>query len=171
MTESGRRVRLGRIVGISGVHGEVKLESWTEPRERIFDYQPWQLVSAPGEEAEIGGVRGRKQGKGLVAHLPGIDDRDAAAALIGTDILIERAQLPPPAPGEYYWADLEEMAVVTLDGHPLGRVSHLLATGANDVLVVRGGVKEYLVPLVMEYYVRDVDLEARRIVVDWDPAD
>jgi 16S rRNA processing protein RimM len=171
MAGSSRHVRLGRIVGISGVRGEVKLESWTEPRERIFEYQPWQLVSAPGEDAKIGGVRGRKQGKGLVAHLPGIDDRDAAAALVGTDILIERTQLPPPAPGEFYWADLEGMDVLTITGARLGQVSHLLATGANDVLVVRGGEKEYLVPLVMEYYVRDVDLEARRIVVDWDPAD
>ncbi len=169
MTESGRRVPLGRIVGVFGVRGEVKLESWTEPRERIFDYQPWQLQSAPGEITTVDEVRGRKQGKGLVAALPGVDDRDGAVAWVGADILVERSRLPAPAEGEYYWADLEGLEVVTLDGTALGRVSHLVATGANDVLVVRGAGRERLVPFVTEHYVRDVDLPAGRIVVDWDP--
>lgn len=169
MTESGRRVPLGRIVGVFGVRGEVKLESWTEPRERIFDYQPWQLQSAPGEITTVDEVRGRKQGKGLVAALPGVDDRDGAVAWVGADILVARSRLPAPAEGEYYWADLEGLEVVTLDGTALGRVSHLVATGANDVLVVRGAGKERLVPFVMEHYVREVDLLAGRIVVDWDP--
>jgi len=169
MAGSGRRVPVGRIVGVFGVRGEVKLESWTEPRERIFDYQPWQLASAPGEMDTVDEVRGRKQGKGLVASLPGVDDRDRAAALVGTDILVDRDQLPPPGEGAYYWADLESLEVVTVEGVPLGRVSHLVATGANDVLVVRGGKKEHLLPFVMERYVREVDMEAGRIIVDWDP--
>lgn len=169
MAESGRRVPLGRIVGIFGVHGEVKLESWTEPRERIFDYRPWLLASAPGEVQTVDGVRGRKQGKGLVARLPGVDDRDQAAALVGRDILVDRGQLPAPAEGEFYWADLEGLEVVTTEGVVLGRVSHLVATGANDVLVVHGGGKEHLLPFVRERYVQDVDMEAGRIVVDWDP--
>lgn len=169
MAVSGRRVPMGRIVGVFGVQGEVKLESWSEPRERIFDYQPWQLESAPGEISVMDGVRGRKQGKGLVACLPGMVDRDQAVVLVGTDILVDREQLPPPADGEYYWADLEGLDVVNTEGTPLGRVSHLVATGANDVLVVRGGGKEHLLPFVKEQYVRDVDMQAGRIVVDWDP--
>ena len=169
MTEAGRRVLMGRIVGVFGVRGEVKLESWTEPRERIFDYQPWQLVSAPGTVENMEGIRGRKQGKGLVARLPSVDDRDQAVLLVGHDIAVAREQLPPSADGEYYWADLEGLDVFNADGTSLGRVSHLVATGANDVLVVRGGNKEHLLPFVKEQYIKEVDLSDGRIVVDWDP--
>jgi 16S rRNA processing protein RimM len=105
----------------------------------------------------------------MVAQLPGVDDRDQAAALIGTDIHVAREQLPPPAKGEYYWVDLEGLEVVTTDNVELGRVSHLFATGANDVVVVRDGTRERLIPFVQGSYVRSVDLSAGRMVVDWDP--
>ena len=170
MESAGRRVLLGRIVGLHGVQGWVKLESWTEPRVRIFDYQPWLLDVAPGRTEEIRGVEGRPQGKGLIARLPGIDDRDIAATLVGRDIRVERAVLPDPAPGEFYWVDLEGLDVVTIEGVRLGQVSHLFATGANDVMVVRDGERERLLPYVQGSYVRSVDLALGRMVVDWDPA-
>jgi 16S rRNA processing protein RimM len=167
-TGLGKRVRLGRIVGLYGVQGQVKLESWTEPRIQIFQYQPW-LLTAPGVEKEISGIRGRAQGKGLVATLPGIEDRDQANALIGCEITVSRDVLPPPAPGEFYWTDLEGLEVVTLNNEVLGRVSHLFATGANDVMVVRNGERERLIPFVQGPYVHSVDLSAGRLTVDWDP--
>ena len=169
MTAAGRRVLIGRIVGLYGVQGWLKIESWAEPRMRIFDYQPWLLGAAPGEEQEITGVTGRTQGKGMVAHLPGVDTREQAAALVGTDIHVAREQLPPPAKDEYYWVDLEGIEVVTTQDVQLGRVSHLFATGANDVVVVRDGARERLIPFVQGSYVRSVDLSAGRMVVDWDP--
>jgi 16S rRNA processing protein RimM len=160
---------MGRIVGLYGVQGWLKIESWAEPRMRIFDYQPWLLSAAPGEEAEISGVQGRTQGKGMVAQLPGVDDREQAAALIGTDIYVARELLPPLPENEYYWVDLEGLEVVTTEDVNLGRVSHLFATGANDVVVVRDGARERLIPYVQGSYVRLVDLSAGRMVVDWDP--
>jgi 16S rRNA processing protein RimM len=163
-----KKILVGKIVGLSGVRGEFKLESYTEPRTQIFRYQPWLLKSASGE-SEVSGGRGRAQGKGIVATLPGIDDRDAAAALVGSDIRVPRAALPPAAPGEYYWADLEGLEVVTMQGVPLGRVSHLVATGANDVLVIRDGVRERLVPFLPGQFVTEVDIQGGRVVVDWDP--
>ena len=166
--EADRRVLVGRIVGVSGTAGAVKLESWTEPRMQIFRYQPWILKSG-GDEREMRGCRGREQGKGMIATLPGIADREQAAALIGTEIWVLRSALPASRPGEYYWTDLEGMEVATAEGIPLGRVSHLFATGANDVLVVRDGERERMLPFVLEQYVKQVDLDARRIVVDWDP--
>lgn len=169
MSAAGRRVLLGRIVGLYGVQGWVKLESWTEPRAKIFDYPLWQLVAAPGTETEIAGAKGRPQGKGLIAHLPGIEDRDQAAALVGSDIYVAREQLPPPGKDEYYWVDLEGLEVVTVEGTALGRVSHLFATGANDVVVVRDDVRERLIPFIQGSYVRSVDLSGGRMVVDWDP--
>ncbi|MEX1826573.1 ribosome maturation factor RimM [Luteibacter aegosomatis] len=167
-TESGKRVRVGRIVGLHGVQGQVKLESWTEPRIQIFRYQPW-LLTAPGVNREMSGIRGNAQGKGIVASLPGITDRDQAAALVGCEITVSRDVLPPPAPGEFYWVDLENLEVVTTENVHLGRVSHLFSTGANDVMVVKDGERERLVPFVQGPYVHSVDFDSGRIVVDWDP--
>jgi 16S rRNA processing protein RimM len=169
MSESGRRVLIGRIVGLYGVQGWLKIESWAEPRMKIFDYQPWLLGTAPGMETQIAGAKGRQQGKGMVAQLPGIDDREQAAALIGVDIHVAREQLPPPGKDEYYWVDLEGLEVVTMEDVVLGRVSHLFATGANDVVVVRDGERERLIPFIQGSYVRSVDMSAKRMVVDWDP--
>ena len=161
-------ILLGKIVGVHGVRGELKLESYTEPRVQIFSYRPWLMRSVAGEKI-IDDCRGRAQGKGLVAELPGVADRDAAAALVGTEIWVARSALPAPKPGEYYWSDLEGLEVVTTAGVTLGRVSHLVATGANDVLVVKDAERERLIPFLVGQYVTNVDLDAGRMTVDWDP--
>ena len=163
-----RLLVVGKIVGLSGVQGWVKLESYTEPRMRIFAYQPWSLSTGDGGR-EISGAHGREQGKGMIAALPGIADRDAAAALVGAEIRVLRSLLPKPKQGEYYWTDLEGLEVVAVDGTALGRVSHLFATGANDVLVARDGERERLIPFVHQQFVHKVDLDTGRITVDWDP--
>jgi 16S rRNA processing protein RimM len=163
-----RLVVVGKIVGLSGVQGWVKLESYTEPRMRIFAYQPWSLQK-DGEGREISGAHGREQGKGMIATLPGVTNRDTAADLVGSEIRVARSALPKPKRGEYYWTDLEGMDVVALDGTALGRVSHLFSTGANDVLVARDGDRERLIPFVPKQFVREVDLDTGRITVDWDP--
>ena len=77
--------------------------------------------------------------------------------------------MPAAKPGEYYWSDLEGLEVVTVEGIALGRVSHLVATGANDVLVVKDDKRERLIPFLLGQFVTEVDLEAARLTVDWDP--
>ena len=129
-TTPRKLILLGAVSGAVGVRGDVKLQSWTEPRAQILRYQPWILRSANGVEREVQGVRGRDGGKHVVATVPGVSDRDAAEALRGTQILVPREALPPPAPGQYYWVDLEGLRVVTVDGVALGEVSHLLSTDA-----------------------------------------
>ena len=169
MSGAGEKlVLLGRIVGVHGVRGELKLESYTEPRMQIFRYQPWLLRTASGEKT-IDACRGRAQGKGLVAELPGIADRDAAAALAGAEIWVMRSALPAVKPGEYYWSDLEGLEVVTTEGVSLGKVSHVVATGANDVLVVKDAKRERLIPFLVGQFVVKIDLDATSITVDWDP--
>lgn len=163
-----RLVEIGRIVGLYGVQGWVRLESFTEPHKKIFSYVPWLLSGSSGT-AQVEKVQGRELGNGLVAKLPGYDDRDAAATLVGASIRIHRSQLPQAQRGEYYWTDLEGLEVVTLEGRSLGKVSHLFATGANDVLVVRDGSRERMIPFVPEQFVREVDLGRGTIRVDWDP--
>lgn len=159
-------VELGDIVGVHGIRGGVKIRSWTRPRENIFDYPQWRLLGNSGEQtAEL--ISGHAQGRGLVAQLKGVTDRDQAAALRGLKILIHRDQLPPLAPGEYYWADLQGLEVQTVTGEALGTVTGLIETGANDVLVVQGE-RERLIPYVPDVYVKQVDMASRRLVVDWD---
>ena len=163
-----RMVLMGRVLGAFGVRGELKVESFADPVGAILLYRPWTLRDARGAERTLDGVRGRETAKGVVASLPGVDDRDAAEAMRGTEILVPRSVLPPPAADEYYWVDLEGLRVVTLEGVDLGRVSHLVATGANDVLVVQGD-RERMLPFVQPDFVKSVDFDAGVITVDWDP--
>lgn len=164
---SDRQLLLGRIVGVFGVEGWVRVESYTEPRANILKYRPWRLRQG-GVESEIAKPQGRAQGKGLVARIPGIEDRDAAQALLGAEIWIDRERLPKARKGEWYWADLEGLDVVTQQGVALGKVSHLFATGANDVLVVHGE-RERLIPFTIGGAIIEVDRGAGVIRVDWDP--
>lgn len=157
---------LGQINGLYGVKGWVKVFSHTEPRENILTYDTWYLKrGAAWQPCTV--KSGRRQGKSVVVQLEGIDDRDAAAALLGTEIAIQRDQLPPTEANEYYWTDLEGLQVSNLEGETLGRVSHLFSTGANDVMVVKGE-REHMIPFIQGNYIKSVDLDAGEIKVDWD---
>ncbi|MEX0731651.1 MAG: ribosome maturation factor RimM [Aquisalimonadaceae bacterium] len=162
-----RLITIGRISGIHGVAGWVKIRSDTQPRDNILTYPRW-LVRREGQWQEMVLVEGRMQGKGIVAALQGVNDREQARELMGADIALPRDALPPLPEGEYYWADLEGLEVITVDGVALGRLHHLIETGANDVMVVRGD-RERLIPMVIGQYVTRVDLAQGLIEVDWDP--
>lgn len=161
------RVNVGRVSGVYGVRGWVRVRSDCEPMEQLLAYSPWQLGSGGGWRAYVLET-GRAHGPGLVAKLASVDDREQAKALVGADIAVERGQLPALTDDEYYWNDLVGLGVVTRDGRELGRVTGLMETGANDVLVV-GGERERLIPYIPGQVVLRVDTRAGRIEVDWDP--
>jgi 16S rRNA processing protein RimM len=163
-------ITMGRITGLYGVKGWVKVFSETEPREGIGKYSEW-LVKRPHGWQRFAVESGRKQGKNVVVKLAGIDDRDMAATLSGCEIAVTRDQFVLAKPGEYYWLDLQGLKVVTIDGVELGIVDHLLETGANDVLVVREEnreARERLIPYLPGQVVTDIDLQEKRMIVDWD---
>lgn len=161
-----RRVVVGKITGVYGVKGWVKIRSFTDPEENILAYVPWRLDSAqPGPEIRV--LDGRLHGGGLVAQLEGVADRDQAATLVGRHISVPRARLPELGEGEYYQTDLLGMNVVNLEGLEFGRVEQIMETGANDVLVVLGD-RERLIPFTPGQAVREVNLAEQRILVDWD---
>ena len=164
--KSAEPLLLGRISGVFGVGGWVKLFSYTEPREAILGYRDC-LLQQDGVWSKAHWRVGRRQGKTVVASLEGINDRDAAESLIGANIGIWREDLPDAGESEFYWADLEGLSVVNKDDKKLGVVSYLLATGANDVMVVKGD-QEILIPFIAERYVIDVDRAAGVIQVDWE---
>jgi 16S rRNA processing protein RimM len=159
---------VGRINGLHGVRGWVKVFSHTQPRNNILSYGTWYLLR-DGQWVAIELLEGRQQGKGIVARLKGFDDREQSAALLTAEIGIRRDQMSKAAPGEYYWADLQGLKVINAEGIELGVVDQLMETGANDVLVVVDGDIERLIPYVKGQFVLDVSLDDRVIKVDWDP--
>lgn len=165
-SSESERVVIGRVSGLYGVRGWVKIHSFTEPRENILAYGQIQL-GRDGRWRDATLAEGRRQGKGLVARISGIGDRDQAAGLVGEDIAILRSQLPEAVDGDFYWVDLIGLEVVNEDDVSLGKVSKLIETGANDVLVV-DGERERLIPFIRESVVKAVDLDSGTIRVDWE---
>ncbi len=157
---------LGRIVGAFGVRGWVKVFSYTDPREAVLQYSSW-LLSRKGEWQAATVAEGQRHGKSVIARLEGVDDRNEAEALIGTEIGVTREEMPEPEDGSFYWSDLEGMTVIRQDGTELGAIRQMLETGANDVMVVKGE-QERLIPFVMDKVVLDVDLKERVVRVDWE---
>jgi 16S rRNA processing protein RimM len=162
-----KRLIAGRISGVYGVKGFVRVFSETEPRAAIAEYpELWVELAGVWKLLEV--ETGRGHGRGVVLKFSETPDREAAQALIGCTLAIERDWLAPLGEGEFYWADLQGLRVDTMDGTPLGHVDGFIETGANDVMVVRGE-RERLIPWVRERYVKEVNLESGCIRVDWDP--
>lgn len=149
------------------MRGWVRVYSDTQPRENIVRYKPWFLRRDNGEWQEAALEEGRAHGKGVVARLADCTDRDQAQLLVGCEIGVQQDRLPALPPGEYYWKDLIGLQVVNTQGDDFGTVDHLLETGANDVLVVKGE-RERLIPFVMKQVIVEVDTDQARILVDWD---
>jgi len=159
-------ISVGKVSGIFGVRGWIKVYSYTETRENILTYSPWILRKGK-ESKEVQVIDGRRHGKTVVACLDGLNDRDEAAELNGWEILIHAQQLPKAKRGEYYWTDLVGLRVKTIDGTDFGIIEQMLETGANDVVVV-AGERERLIPFLQGQTIINIDLVAGEMLVDWD---
>jgi 16S rRNA processing protein RimM len=179
-------VILGRVTGVYGVQGWLKIFSYTDPMESIIDYSPWYVRAENRKRAPWTEVRlkaGKRHAKTVIVKLENCDDRDLAMNYIGSEIAIKREQLEPlKGKNAYYWRDLFGLRVVNQQGAELGVVKTLMETGVNDVLVViseekgmtekdgsQSGYKERLIPWTMDNAIIAVDLEHGVITVDWDP--
>jgi 16S rRNA processing protein RimM len=161
-------VELGRIGSPYGVLGWMHIQSFTDPLEGILEYPVWSLRLGSGAQTGYRLVEGRIQGRGLVARLEGVTDREAAAVLRGAMIEVLRSALPPPGRHEYYRGDLLGFTVRNLEGVELGRLDHFVE-GPGATMMVVAGIAEYWIPAIPQY-LRKVDLEGRGLSVDW-PAD
>lgn len=160
-------VNVGKVSGAFGIKGWLKIFSFTDPRENILAYSPWVLRK--GNQSKVVNVLdGNIQGRSIVAQVSGVIDRDMAIGLSNWDIFINPEQLPEPEEGEYYWSELLGLTVETTQGEVLGVVDNLLETGANDVIIV-SGERERAIPFLQGQTIVKVDLEAAKIIVDWDP--
>lgn len=161
-------VIVGRIGRPYGVRGWVRITSYTEPPGNLLAYEPW-LIEDRERWRPIRPDTVESHGDGFVAQLAGVTDRSAAAGFAGRRLAVDRATLPRLDEGEYYWRDLEGLAVWR-SGEMLGSVDHLIDTGAAPVLVVHGESGEILIPFAGEHVV-DVSLAEGRIEVNWHEGD
>ncbi|MBX9961634.1 MAG: ribosome maturation factor RimM [Burkholderiales bacterium] len=154
---------MGRVAAPFGVKGWIRVQTFTEAVDGLLDYPSW-WVGSTGQWQEYRVEQGSAHGQGIVAKLAGFDVPEAAAKLRGQDVAVPREALPEVQDG-FYWTDLVGLKVVNKEGIELGRVDTLLDNGAQSVLVVKGE-REWLIPFV-PVYVDRVELEAGRILVDW----
>ena len=163
---------LGEIGRVHGLNGWLKAISFTSPIENILDYSRFQ-VKVEGRLKEIELDEYRRLNKALLVHFKGYDDPETARLLTGTELTIANKKLPELQCGEFYWYQLQNLRVVNQHEQVLGQVSHLLETGANDVLVVKADSesiddRERLIPYLMDSVIIEIDLGNQTIRVDWE---
>lgn len=177
MPDSSEFVVIGKITSVFGVKGWVKVHSYTEPMENLLAYKNCYLQqNSTWQSLKFSDLK--YHGKGLVALIDGVDDREQARLFCQCDIAIVKADMPALPKEDYYWHQLEGLQVFTTsaDGKSslLGKVGYVMETGANDVLVVNpseGSIdqQERLIPWLPDQVVKQVDLDSQSINVEWDP--
>ncbi len=161
-------VVVGRVGGPHGIGGLLRVVSFTDPAENLLSYAPWRFLrDGAWREVEVCPDGARRHDRGFLCRVDGVADREAAAALRGVLIGVPESMLPEPESDEYYWRDLIGLDVVTVAGDRFGCVENLMATGANDALVVSDGASERLIPFIGSV-IKDVDLHGSVIIVDWE---
>lgn len=156
--------KFGRPQGLTGL---VRVFSYTYPKDNLYDYKNWH-AKINHVFQEIKPVALQKNNKFDLVKIAGYESREQAEMLTNIEIVIEEKQLPLLAENEYYWRDLIGMEVHNNHGVNLGKVTEMLDTGANDVVVVEGE-KRYLIPYIHDDFILNIDDNNKLITVDWDP--
>ena len=155
-------VVLGVIGTPRGIKGNVRIKSFPEVPEDIAAYGP--LWNAQATRSFSLSIVGERQGY-MIAHIDGVNDRNAAKALKGAKLHVDRAKLPPPAKGSFYHVDLIGLNAVTEKGDTLGTVSAVFNHGAGDVLEIEGGTIKNLVVSFTREVVQEVDIASGKLVI------
>ena len=154
------RVEVGRLGAAHGVRGWLRVQSFTDPPQRLFEWKRWFVC-----DREMRVMEARPQGKDWIVLLEGVVERDAASLLTGQMILVDRESLPPTGDREYYREDLVGFEAKNVEGVSLGVVDHFVDTPGNAVMVIKGA-REHWVPVTTQH-LREVRVEARSLGVDW----
>jgi 16S rRNA processing protein RimM len=163
MSSSPKRLCVGVVTGAQGIRGAVRIKSFTADPLDIDAYGP--VSDEAGTRAfELKSVG---QSKGVVvATLSGVTDRNAAEALKGLRLFVDRDRLPPADEEEYYHADLLGLAAELIDGKALGRITAVYDFGAGDALEVTGDQGSVVMVPFTKAAVPTVDLDAGKVVID-----
>lgn len=158
-------VEIGRLVRRHGVRGEIRLLPYNPASSTLRPQQRVALTSSDGSGVEWARITAlRRHQKFLLLRFADVESADDADRLVGRALAVPRDQLPALEEDEIYHCDLIGCRVVTEEQAELGTVDEILSTGSNDVLVVRGGGREYLIPWIDDV-VADVDTAVARIVI------
>ena len=165
--EDDKKIYLGKITGVHGIKGWLKIRSFSSPPENILNYPSW-IINNQGEEDFYSIEQGRKQNNKIVVKLEKIDDRNTAESLINSKIQIQRSNLPKLSNENYYWSDLVGLSVLSSEEKVIGKIESLIETGANDVMVIITLKDErILIPFVMHEIIKEVNVELSYIKIDW----
>lgn len=155
---------MGRIVAPYGIKGWVKIQTYTEQQDALLDYAVWWIgKNSNWQEAKV--AEAALHNKYLVVRFESYSDRNAAQGLSGWQIGVPRDLFPEADNDEFYWVDLIGVQVINLQDKVLGQVIELIESKAHDLLVV--GENKCLIPFV-NHVIKHVDLQAKKLIVDWD---
>jgi 16S rRNA processing protein RimM len=160
-------ITVGKVGSTYGVRGWLKVQSYMEPRASILDQRPWYMQYEKDTWKVIEVEQGKPHGSDIIVKFAGINTPEEARLLTGKMIAITRSQLPPLNKNEYYWSDLIGLTVINKHGEIYGKVIDMMATGSNDVLIVKGN-KEHAIPYLLGSVILNIDLEKQEILVDWE---
>ena len=165
--EDDKKIYLGKITGVHGIKGWLKIQSFSSPTENILKYPLW-IISNRGQEGFYSVEQGRKHSNKIIVKLEKIDDRTKAESLINSKIKIRRSALPKLSNESYYWSDLEGLSVLNSKEKLIGIIDSLIETGANDVMVINTTKdKRILIPFAMHEIIKEVSIELNYVKVDW----
>lgn len=173
MSEKAKPIEMGKFGAVYGIKGWLKVHSYTDDAESIFEYKPL-LMESKGQFQEVTISDWKRHNKGFVAKVAGYDVREDAQALVGMSLFVD-AEYLPELEDDFYWRDLVGCRVKTDKGYDLGVVTEMMETGSNDVLVVKAnsndafGQKERLIPFIKEQVISNVDVAGKLITVNWEP--
>ena len=164
---STNHVTLGKLGTTHGINGWIRVYSETDNPESIFDYQDWSLYNtATSQRQPIKALEWKAHQGHFICKFDGYDSPEAAKTLTNLLIQVEANELPQLNDDEYYWSQLIGLEIIDQHGQSLGKVSNLMETGSNDVLIVKGE-KEHAIPY-LPWVIKAVDLEKQQILVDWE---
>jgi 16S rRNA processing protein RimM len=164
MSDRDDLILIGKITGTHGIKGQVRVIPYSGDAASILSMRTFFVQMHDGEYAPISFNSAVEHKKKVIVSVAGIHDITTAQALVGCEVFVPRNQLPELPDGEYYWQDLLGLAVLDEQGRCFGELTDILATGANDVYVVKSGEKEYLIPAISDV-VLDIDLNKRTMTV------
>lgn len=164
MVRGAEAVLLGKVVSTHGIRGQLKVAAYSGEFDTILSLESVTLKGPDGRMESFEVAAAAVHGNRLLLTLRQFTNINEVQHLVGRELYARRDQFPPLPEGEFYWCDLIGLTVVTGEGETLGSIAEIIATGSNDVYVVRGAEKEYLVP-ALEDVVLAVDLEAGTMTV------
>jgi len=173
VSDKAKPIEMGKFGAVYGIKGWIKVHSYTDDAQSIFEYKPL-LMESKGQFQEVKIADWKRHGNGFVAKVAGFDVREEAQALVGTTLFVDASHLPV-LEDDFYWRDLVGCQVKTDKGYDLGVVTEIMETGSNDVLVVKAnsndafGQKERLIPFIDKQVISNIDLTGKLITVNWEP--